>query len=390
MLETGITDGVARYASGNGTATLTFNYFVKSGDYSSDLDYVSWGSLVLSGGTIRDTAGNAARLTLLPPGTPGSLAANKALVLDTTAPQVPTGLTAMAGPGGVALQWTAPTDNVGVTGYRIYRFGVLAGSSTGASFQEAGLLANTIYRYRVSALDAAGNESVRSVPLDVTTRPANPGEILRLSLEEGSGTVAGDGSGQGNNGTLLRGPVWTTGASGGALAFDGRDDAVFVANSSSIATLTTQVSVAAWVYRAGAQANWAAVISRQVGSSPFNLEHWWLGFSGKGQYRWFVNTTAGYSSTALGGTAPVGQWVHLVGTYDGAMVRLYVNGVQQFATPETGTFPADTTGLMIGASVNDEAQTAVEAFNGRIDQVGVYNVALTASQVQSLYAGTLP
>jgi hypothetical protein len=45
---------------------------------------------------------------------------------------------------------------------------------------------------------------------------------------------------------------------------------------------------------------------------------------------------------------------------------------------------------MIGASVNDEAQTAVEAFNGRIDQVGVYNVALTASQVQSLYAGTLP
>jgi hypothetical protein len=80
----------------------------------------------------------------------------------------------------------------------------------------------------------------------------------------------------------------------------------------------------------------------------------------------------------------------MVGTYDGAMVRLYVNGVQQFALAHTGALPTDTTGLLIGASVNDLAQTPVEALNGRVDQVRVYNVALTASEAQALYLGTSP
>ena len=49
----------------------------------------------------------------------------------------------------------------------------------------------------------------------------------------------------------------------------------------------------------GGQRHWAAVVSRQLGTGFF--DHWCLGFSDTGQYRWFVNTTSGYSSTTLGG-----------------------------------------------------------------------------------------
>ncbi len=87
-LETGSTDRAVNYASGTGTTVLTFTYTVQAGDTSSDLDYVATTSLALSSGTIRDAASNDATLTLPSPGAADSLGANKALVIDTTAPTV--------------------------------------------------------------------------------------------------------------------------------------------------------------------------------------------------------------------------------------------------------------------------------------------------------------
>ncbi len=87
-LETGTTDRVVNYSSGTGTNTLTFNYTVQAGDTSADLDYLSTTALALNAGTIRDAAGNNATLTLASPSAVNSLRANKAIVIDTTAPTV--------------------------------------------------------------------------------------------------------------------------------------------------------------------------------------------------------------------------------------------------------------------------------------------------------------
>ena len=87
-LETGATDTAANYASGSGTATLTFAYVVAAGDTSADLDYVGTTALAFNGGTIRDLAANDAVLNLPTPGAVGSLGANKAIVIDTTTPTV--------------------------------------------------------------------------------------------------------------------------------------------------------------------------------------------------------------------------------------------------------------------------------------------------------------
>jgi hypothetical protein len=99
------------YTSGSGTNTLTFTYTVASGNNSPDLDYASTSALTLNGGTIKDTTGNGATLTLAAPGSAGSLAASKNLLIDTLALTItsktdspPQNTTSLSGTGGVSGQ----------------------------------------------------------------------------------------------------------------------------------------------------------------------------------------------------------------------------------------------------------------------------------------------
>jgi hypothetical protein len=82
----GANNAVVNYVSGSGTNTLTFNYTVAIGQSSADLDYASTSALSANGASIKDVAGNEATLTLAAPGGVGSLAAQKAIVIDTTPP----------------------------------------------------------------------------------------------------------------------------------------------------------------------------------------------------------------------------------------------------------------------------------------------------------------
>ncbi|WP_189272164.1 glycoside hydrolase family 6 protein [Kitasatospora griseola] len=94
---------------------------------------------------------------------------------DTTAPTAPTGLAATTTANSVALTWSAATDNVGVTGYDVYRDGALVGSTAGTSYTDTGLTASTAYSYTVKARDAAGNVSPASAALVATTKASGGG-----------------------------------------------------------------------------------------------------------------------------------------------------------------------------------------------------------------------
>ncbi len=92
---------------------------------------------------------------------------------DTQAPSVPTGLTATAASSTqINLTWNASTDNVGVTGYRIYRGGVQIATSATNAYSNTGLTASTAYSYTVAAYDAAGNVSAQSAAASATTQAA--------------------------------------------------------------------------------------------------------------------------------------------------------------------------------------------------------------------------
>jgi chitodextrinase len=95
---------------------------------------------------------------------------------DIQAPTVPTGLIATAvSPSQINLSWNVSTDNVGVTGYRIYRDGSLLTTTASNNYSSTGLSASTLYSYTVSAYDAASNFSAQSGSASATT--LNPPDI---------------------------------------------------------------------------------------------------------------------------------------------------------------------------------------------------------------------
>lgn len=112
--------------------------------------------------------------------------------VDTAAPTVPanprvTGTTTAT----VALAWDASTDNVGVTGYDVYRGTVKVGTPAGTSYTDTGLTAATAYQYTVRARDAAGNVSAASAAVTGTTQPGdvvppNPPQNLRVTAATSS------------------------------------------------------------------------------------------------------------------------------------------------------------------------------------------------------------
>ncbi len=90
---------------------------------------------------------------------------------DTTAPSTPTNLVAsIVTASAVTLAWGASTDNVGVTGYRVYANDVLVATVGATTYAQSGLASNTQYRYRVAAVDAAGNVSASTASITVRTK----------------------------------------------------------------------------------------------------------------------------------------------------------------------------------------------------------------------------
>ena len=302
---------------------------------------------------------------------------------DTTAPTVPGGVTATASGLAITLGWTASTDNVAVTGYRVQRcqgvgcttFAQIATPTT-PGYADPGLAPSTSYSYRVSAVDAAGNVSDFSAVVSATTgaAPVLPaGLVAGWSFNAGTGTTAADASGNGNTATLQGGAAWAAGRYGNGVQFDGINDLVQVAASSELA-LTSGMTLAAWIRPAGTQSGWRTIMQREVDTFFLN-----------------ASTSAGNNVPGGGGTfggnihvvtgttaAPAGQWTHVALSYDGATLRLYVNGVQVASTAAGGAIQASANPLWIGGN-----SPYGEYFAGVIDEAQVYDRALTAAELQT-------
>jgi chitodextrinase len=116
-----------------------------------------------------DAAGNTSLLS-------NTVSATTQASTDTTPPSVPAGLSAAAvSSSQINLSWSASTDNVGVTGYKVYKNGTQIATATGTSYSDTGLNPSTTYSYSVSAYDAAGNTSPQSGTVSAATQAASSG-----------------------------------------------------------------------------------------------------------------------------------------------------------------------------------------------------------------------
>jgi chitodextrinase len=302
---------------------------------------------------------------------------------ETTPPSAPTNLTATAASSTqVNLSWSASTDNVGVTGYLLERcqgagctsFAQVA-TPSGTSFNDSGLTANTSYSYRVRATDASGNLSAYSGVATATTLSGSPavGLMAAYGFNEGTGATVADASGNGNSGTI-NGASWSTqGKFGGALSFNGVNNLVQIAGSASV-NVSAAMTLEAWIFPTAAQSGWRTIVQREVDAYSLNAS------SDAGSLFPAGGGTFSGSGTWIYGNAasPVNAWTHVALTYDGAMLRLYVNGAQVASQARTGSVQTNTLPLRIGGNV-----PYGEYFQGLIDEVRIYNRALTQAEIQT-------
>ncbi len=210
------------------------------------------------------------------------------------------------------------------------------------------------------------------------------GMVGYWSMNDGAGTVAADFSGNGNRGVLVNGPTWTNGRLGKALSFDGSDDRIDVRNNfnfSSTGTFSASV--------------WARTSSKGV----IFVTDSWIASGAQGGWVFYVDGTTGnlkfFGSTGtagsvIGSTAVNdGNLHHFVMTYNNKTVTFYIDGRQDASGTASaigsGTMSTATYGTLIGANFNTSNSTFVNFFNGLIDEARVYNRALPAQEVKTLY-----
>lgn len=199
-------------------------------------------------------------------------------------------------------------------------------------------------------------------------------------LNETSGTVAGDRV-NANNGTYMNGVglgaagLLPTETGNTAATFDGTNDSVSIPNS-SVLSPTQRVSVEAWVKPDSlpTAGSWSSVLSK---NGAYAVQ-----FSGPRLE--FALTQAGGARKRL--LAPVGAIVagrayHVVGTYDGATQRLFINGAQVASVPLTGAIAASSDPLQVASY-----RRTTEFLAGSVDEPAVYSSGLSAAQVAAHYA----
>ena len=312
---------------------------------------------------------------------------------DTQPPTVPTNLVATAvSASQINLSWSASTDNVGVTGYYVERqnpgstnFGQIA-SVTGTSFNDTNLVSGSSYSYRVRATDAAGNLSAYSAVAAASTQTGASGLVAAYSFNEGGGATTADSSGNGNTGTLVNASWTAAGKNGGAVSFDGATSYIDLGNPTSL-QLTGSMTLEAWVFATGNPPDDGQVIAKsdnvggwQLKTTPdTGVETFGVAISPNGTAH-----VQRYSKTVRA----LNTWYHVAGVYDAnaRTLDIYVNGLL-----DNGSLRGTVAGSQIDLPQNTMIgrRSGGFYFQGTIDEVRVYNTALTATQIQNDMNGSI-
>lgn len=219
------------------------------------------------------------------------------------------------------------------------------------------------------------------------------GPVGWWKLDECQGGTAYDNSGNGNNGTITigatgtqtamgtcqtSGTAWGNGATGkwnASLSLDGTDDYVTIPHKSAL--MPTSVTVSGWV-KFNSNSSWM-IVNKAPGNTPGSYYIYGDSLS-DGMWSIFGPTATRYNCSV--GSLTTGTWYHLVGTFDAT------SGVQKCYLD--GKLKNTTTGAALGSNISDVylgKYTSGYQTNGQIDDVQIYNYALSADQVKLLYNG---
>jgi len=270
-------------------------------------------------------------------------------------------------PGPVTMAWTKASGPGSVT------FGSAANATTTASFSQAGT-----YVLRLTASDGSLT-SFDEVTITITASPTTDPSLLGdWRMDAIAGGTTSDSSGAGRTAAVVGAPSLTTGVNGQALSFN-KSNYLLVDNAPAL-NPSTQITIAAWIKPTTSGTQYVVKKGRQDSTDGFELS---LSSDGKVFVRFNqassgdsfrVNSTSKYPTNGS-------TWLHVAATYDGATIKLYINGVLQGSKNASFQIASNSLPLAVGAQ-----DDGYRGFAGAIDGVKLYNRALSAAEIVALKA----
>jgi len=225
------------------------------------------------------------------------------------------------------------------------------------------------------------------------------GPVGYWRMDECQGGMAYDGSGNGNNGTITiggtgtqtavgtcttSGTAWGNGTNGkynNSLNFDGSDDYVLITEPSNNTFDSDTVSISAWYKSASTDpTQWQKII----GKGPDVTEAFALWINPTGDTAG-PNMHISGTNRGIYGTSDIADqnWHHIVGLFDGTSLKVYIDGKQE----NSGNYPGVVTSNNENISIGKEKSSSTDVYptNGQIDDVKIFNYALSTDQIKNLY-----
>lgn len=189
-----------------------------------------------------------------------------------------------------------------------------------------------------------------------------------------------DSSGFGHHGTLVGDTIYGTGVVGDAFSFDGIDDYVTIPNATPLES--SVITVTAFAKMPDTGSSQRLIVDSSHG---FIDQKGWALQTDPGGSVSFIYGNGG-AFIAAGSTTLIDddQFHHLAGVLDGSMISIYVDGVLETSVAFTGTAQASGRQLRIGSAWGGDINASIREVDGQIDDVQIYDEALSGSQIASL------
>lgn len=300
---------------------------------------------------------------------------------DAVAPAAPTDLTATASAASVNLNWTAPADR-DLKSYNVQRsdngtdWYVIYKDLTETAYTDNTALSGKTYSYRIQAEDNAQNRSEAS---NVVRAKATGAHACILNISCDSLT---DLSGQGNHAALAGSANYVTGKLGQALRFDGKTN--YMQLPATIAS-SRELTISAWVYYRGGD-KWQRIFDFGT-----DTEHYMfltpnnsyttkmrLALKNGGTEQWMDYTS----------TLNLMKWTHIAITFSDDAITLYINGTPVITNTSINIRPSDI--MPISNCIGRSTFPADPLFKGEIDDVRIYNYALSADEINAIMEDVTP
>jgi len=194
-------------------------------------------------------------------------------------------------------------------------------------------------------------------------------------LDEGTGDMAYDSSGNGNDGTIL-GPEWVKGQMSSALSFDGVDDRVVIPDADSLDLLEAW-TITAWVFVNSSETAYGHIMGKRSGAGTnyafrtSNVGTGWESYFSRG----------GWQGAWGKGEVKKDIWLYMTATYDGKdLITIYENGVEVGSAAVGAPPPADTSEVHLGGWQDNTS----ELIDGILDEIVLLGVAITEADMEDL------